>query len=237
MHEKSSLQLPDRCPICGNRSFVRAAILWDELVEEWELDAYQKAYIDDQQGVRCNRCLSSLRSMTLASAILHVFGIADLFVNCCARNAVFRKTRVLEINEAGQLTRFLSQLPDYSLANFPQHDMQHLEFADSAFNLIVHSDTLEHVPDSMQGLKECRRVLAPGGFLIYTIPITPERLTRSRHGMPPSYHGTEGGKRPDNLVHREYGGDFWCELFEAGFHNIRIHRMVYPASMAVIAEG
>ena len=46
---------------------------------------------------------------------------------------------------------------------------------DETFDLVVHSDTLEHVPDPVRGLAECRRVLKPHGLLILETP-NPENI-------------------------------------------------------------
>jgi ubiquinone/menaquinone biosynthesis C-methylase UbiE len=40
--------------------------------------------------------------------------------------------------------------------------MQRMTFADSSIDVIVHADTLEHVPDSKAAPKESMRVLKPG---------------------------------------------------------------------------
>ena len=44
-------------------------------------------------------------------------------------------------------------------------NMQRMSFADSSIDIIIHSDTLEHVPDSKTALKESKRVLKLGGHL------------------------------------------------------------------------
>ena len=59
-------------------------------------------------------------------------------------------------------------------------DMQALPHADGAFDLVVHSDTLEHVPDPVRGLAECRRVLKPRGLLILETP-NPENIWVATH--------------------------------------------------------
>jgi hypothetical protein len=227
--------VPERCPVCGASSFTKNSVLWDSLVRDWQLTPQQRSYVDLQQGLVCENCKSNLRSMTLASAILFRLRTKGTFAHCCASDKTLRNMRVLEINEAGSLTTYLRQLPKHLLAAYPEYDMQKLALPDSSFDLVIHSDTLEHVPDSIRSLQECKRVLAPGGFLAYTIPIIPDRLTRSRDTLSPSYHG-RGDNMDDCLVHREYGCDFWCELFEANFRNIYIHCIIYPASMAVIGE-
>jgi len=38
-------------------------------------------------------------------------------------------------------------------------------------DLIVHSDTLEHVDDPVAALTECRRIATPSGACCFTIPI------------------------------------------------------------------
>jgi SAM-dependent methyltransferase len=113
--------------------------------------------------------------------------------------------------------------------------MQEMSFPDSSIDVIIHSDTLEHVPDSKTALIECRRVLKPGGHLFYTVPIVIGRLTRTRRGLPPSYHGKQGVNRDDCVVQREYGADFWCEIFQAGFREVSLTSLIFPASVAIHA--
>jgi SAM-dependent methyltransferase len=112
--------------------------------------------------------------------------------------------------------------------------MQHLPHAEGTFDLVVHSDTLEHVPDPVRGLAECRRVLKDGGACVFTVPIVVGRLTRSRTGLPPSYHGD-----PDDgsgyLVHTEFGADAWTWPLAAGFADCRIVSLEHPAAHALIA--
>jgi SAM-dependent methyltransferase len=142
---------------------------------------------------------------------------------------------VVEINPAKNLSRFLQALPQHALHSYPQLDMQRMSFADSSIDVIIHSDTLEHVPDSKAALRESRRILKPGGHLFYTVPIVIGRLTRTRGGLPPSYHGMPGAKREDCAVQTEYGADFWCEIFDAGFRELSLTSLIFPASVAIHA--
>jgi len=112
--------------------------------------------------------------------------------------------------------------------------MQRLPHADESFDLVVHSDTLEHVPDPVRGLAECRRVLRDGGACVFTVPIIVGRLTRSRAGLPPSYHG-EAAKGDAYLVHTEFGADAWRWPLAAGFADCRIVSLEHPAAHALIA--
>ena len=49
-------------------------------------------------------------------------------------------------------------------------DIEDLPFADGSFGTVVCTEVLEHVPNPRQALAEFRRVLAPGGVLIGSVP-------------------------------------------------------------------
>jgi ubiquinone/menaquinone biosynthesis C-methylase UbiE len=49
----------------------------------------------------------------------------------------------------------------------------HLTYEDASFDLVITSETLEHVPDLDVALAEIHRVLAPGGHHVFTIPLLP----------------------------------------------------------------
>ncbi len=144
--------------------------------------------------------------------------------------------RIVEINPAGDLSPRLAALARLERVRFPSVDMQALPHPDGSFDLLIHSDTLEHVPDPRRGLSECRRVLAPGGWLAMTIPTIPGRLTRDRRGLPASYHGCEARNRDDHLVHTEFGADAWSMLAETGFERIGIRTFAYPCAIAWLAR-
>jgi SAM-dependent methyltransferase len=221
----------DSCPICGSSELEQHAILWPELIADWELSPEEAAYIDEQQGFTCARCRVNLRAMTLASALMEHFGYAGLFRDFCA--GPLAAMDVLEINEANQLTKDLDTSPRHVLAKYPEVDMRAMPYADASFDVVIHSDTLEHVPDAVAALRDCRRVLRDGGVLAYTVPIVVGRRTRSRIGMKESFHGSG---EPDNLVQTEYGADAWCEAMEAGFREVKLHALRYPASIAILAR-
>jgi len=223
------------CPVCGGDRFTSERVLWPELIEQWNLSADEVSYIDLQQGFCCASCKNNLRSMTLAAAVTSAFGFAGNFEDFCRSNPLIRQLTVIEINPAKNLSIFLQALPRHALHAFPQLDMQRMSFADSSIDIIIHSDTLEHVPDSKAALRESRRVLKPGGHLFYTVPIVIGRLTRTRRRLPPSYHGKPGVNRDDCIVRTEYGADFWCEIFEAGFREVTLTSLIFPASVAVRA--
>jgi SAM-dependent methyltransferase len=225
----------DRCPVCGAKEFIRQRILWPELIEEWKLSSEEVDYIDLQQGFCCANCKNNLRAMTLAAAITKTFGFEGSFKMFCSNNVRIRDSIVIEINAAGELSRFLKLLPKSKQYCFPEIDLQRMDFTTESIDVIIHSDTLEHVPDAKAALRESWRVLKRGGCLFYTIPIVVGRLTRSRHQLPPSYHGNPAMTRDDFRVQTEYGADFWCEVFETGFRDLRLTTLVFPASIAIAA--
>ncbi len=226
-----------RCPACGGERFHEQTVLWPELIAEWELSPEEVQYIDQQQGFACLDCGNNLRAMTLAAAISRSFDHAGPLRELCLANTRFRECKLLEINSAGELTSIFALLPHHSLVAFPEFDMQRMNLPDASVEIIIHSDTLEHVPDPLQALRECRRVLKKGGLLFYTVPVVVGRLTRSRTGLAPSYHGTRAaGAVNDYRVQTEYGADFWSEPFAAGFDNVTISSLIFPASVAICAR-
>jgi SAM-dependent methyltransferase len=223
---------PTICPVCGGTSFNQSAVLDPELIAQWELQPHEVDYISEQQGFACTKCDANLRAMTLAQSILTAFDFDGLFCDWVEDRAL----AVLEINRAQMLTPFTSVIRGHVLAEYPVIDMQRLPYPDGSFDLVMHSDTLEHVTDSVAALRECRRVLKPGGCLAYTAPIIVGRLSRSREGMAASYHGGTGANATDYLVHTEFGADFWDYLFRAGFDHVEMLSYRYPAGIAILAS-
>ncbi len=223
------------CPVCGADRFTTDSVLWPELIDQWELSPEEVAYINLQQGLCCTECKNNLRTMTLAASITRAFGFTGSLKNFCRDDDRIRQLTVIEINPAKNLSPVLQTLPKHELHSFPQLDMQQMSFADSSIDIILHSDTLEHVPNPKAALKESERVLKPGGHLFYTVPIVVGRLTRRRRNLPPSYHGKQGVNRDDCVVQTEYGADFWCEVFDAGFREVNLTSLIFPASVAIHA--
>lgn len=221
------------CICCGSTSLTETPILWESLISEWGLSPIEAAYINRQQGLHCQRCKARLRGMTLAAAMMRMNSFQGLFKDF-VKTRWMQKKRILEINRADWLTQYLKLVPGHLLSSFPEVDIQNLPHADNTFDIVVHSDTLEHVENPLQAMRECQRVLKPKGFCAFTVPVVVGRQTRSRAGLPPSYHGTEGQMSADYLVHTEFGGDVWNLAFQAGFSEVRLFSLDYPAGLAFV---
>ena len=143
-------------------------------------------------------------------------------------NEEFRRLRIAEINACGALHAYLKDHPNLNYSEWMStakpgevhdgvrcEDLQGLTYPDNYFDIILTSETLEHVPDPDRAWREIYRTLKGGGCHIFTIPIVPwQRETRHRArivgGMredllEPAYHGPWG--REDMLVYTDFGMD------------------------------
>jgi SAM-dependent methyltransferase len=77
-------------------------------------------------------------------------------------------------------------------------DIQNTHFQDSYFDLIIHSDVFEHVPDAIKAEKEQLRILKPDGHIVFTVPFNIDSTNDDiyaeissgviQHLKPPIYH-------------------------------------------------
>ncbi len=222
------------CSICGGGKFSFRKVLWPELIGQWQLSEIETAYVDEQQGRACDNCGANLRIVALGDAMLGAIG-AEPPLQVFATTPAATRLRILDINGAAAISPALAGLPLYVRGDFPAVDMHALPFGDGTFDLVIHSDTLEHVERPVRALEECRRVLVPGGHLCFTVPVIVGRLTRGRAGLANSYHGDPLAPSEDFVVHTEFGADAWCVVMEAGFTHLTINQVSYPAATALSA--
>jgi SAM-dependent methyltransferase len=223
------------CTICGNDKFLDNKVLWPALISEWGLLPHEIDYINIQQGRSCTTCKRNYRAIALAGAIMSAYDYRGTLDGFC-RDKDLQAMQVLEINTAGHLHDKLKTLTNHKLVEYPEFDMMNLELPDNEFDLIIHSDTLEHIPDHKLALRECARVLKPNGHCIFTIPIITGRLSRSRHGLKDSFHGNPECQEKDYIVHSEFGMDVWKSVIEAGFTSCKFFVHDYPSAIAIDAQ-
>jgi len=226
--------LIDYCFACGSSGeFVFSNIINNELAKSWGLSEDLRLGFDIRESTNCKVCGNSLRSNFHAKAISKTIDPGS----SCLKEAVIsdnaRKLRVAEINACGALHQFLLQLPglEYSEymtddSNIRSEDLNQLSYNSDSFDIVLTSDTLEHLPDWSRAAKEIRRVLKPNGVHIFTVPAILTRLTRTRaiqdgkkiaHLLSPSYHGRDPKRTADYTVYNEFGADFRREIDKLGF--------------------
>ena len=226
------------CPACGHPSVVRSRpALTPGLIQAWELSPEWIARFEHREGTYCPVCGNNERARQLARVLVETLNrdyqlSARSLAELVAAPAL-ASLRLAEINSCGGLHRWLQLLPGvvYSESGATdgvrQEDLMSLTFGDASFDLVLTSETLEHVPDVPRALAEIRRILRPGGQHVFTVPVIWDR-PRSRtcaqrqgetlvHLRPPSYHGSPGQREEDMMVMTEFGADLMETLAHAGF--------------------
>jgi SAM-dependent methyltransferase len=245
---------------CGTCGFagkpLHRDVLWPELVAQWELTSQWQRWMNQREGSRCAWCGSSLRSGQLAAAIVQAAnrrsGSSASRLAALFRDPRPRALAIAEINSAGNLHRYLARCPGLRFSEFgstaaavPSEDLMKLSYADASFDLVITSDTLEHVPDIDIALREICRVLKPAGMHVFSVPVVWDRPTRQRatlkdgiltHLLPASHHGTPQEGKTDFLVFNEFGGDFVERCAAGGLEVELLRDAVNPALVTFIAH-
>lgn len=195
-------------------------------------------------GVRCLRCAGSSIHLAMGASLR-------------ARVPDLARLDVYELSARGPLVAFLRRathslqvsefLPDVALGSelggIRCEDMQQLSFADASFDLITHTEVLEHVPDDRRALAELHRVLRAGGILMFSVPmhggdVTIERAClrdgRIEHLLPPVFHGDPLRDGAGILAFRDYGRDILERVRAAGFEHVEFCApQIAPAWLAL----
>jgi SAM-dependent methyltransferase len=230
-----------RCDVCGRFGpwLYRRRVVPPRLEELWGLSPRLAEALARKESSHCAWCGAKLRARRIARVLLDTYpaGQARSVVEW-ARRPEARSLRVAEINRIEGLHEALLGLPNLAFSDFApgaspgkaiegirSEDLTRLTYPNRSFDLVLTSETLEHVPDLAAALAEVRRVLVSGGRHVFTVPLLP--------GVPQTY--TRSVVRPDGLVeHRapeirhpggdvgypvftEFGADLPDLLREAGF--------------------
>jgi len=221
--------------VCGQETTFafNSWVLPRELVEELG-DASLVAAFARRESLFCRACGSNLRVRRIAETLLGHYAQSASSLAELVREPRFGEIELAELNAAGALHPFLATHPRLTYAEYPDEDLRKLSYADGSFDLLLTSDTLEHVPDPRRALRESRRVLRPGGRHVFTVPLVPSRprtLVRARdepggtvHLVRPQHHGRGSGifalltrRHDDLLAYTDFALDLLDELRAAGF--------------------
>ena len=113
-----------------------------------------------------------------------------------------------------------------NLGEVQHEDMQNISFSENTFDLVLHSDVLEHVPNPIHAMKEVFRILKPGGICLFSTPIYSNRYSHKQTAVlenghinflgKPLYHGNPLSSE-GTPVFFEFGLNLINELHEIDF--------------------
>ena len=110
--------------------------------------------------------------------------------------------------------------------------LERLSYPDASFDLLIHSDVLEHVPEPALALAEAHRTLAPGGTMLMTVPFFASRDENFRrairredgtvqHLVEPEMHGDP--LNPEGvLAYHHFGWQLLDAIRMAGFRRAEV---------------
>ena len=211
----------ERCSCCGwiGPMLLRRRSIPPRLVALWDLSAREAAALARKETLLCAWCGAKLRARRLARVVLEKFPAPARSLHDWAARHDARSLHVAEINRVEGIHEAITGLPHLRSSDFGgegSEDLTHLSYADESFDLVLTSETLEHVPNLDAALGEIRRVLKPGGWHLFTVPVrpgTPKTLPRAEVGPPISHPGGDWGYP----VFTEFGADLVEVLDRAGF--------------------
>lgn len=254
----------ERCSVCGKirPMLYYRRIIPKRLVELWGLSPRQAVALAHKESDFCSACGAKLRARRIAWLLLGLYPVGGpgsttraASLRAWSRDPAIRQLRVAEINRVDGLHEALVGLPNFEATDYipgaapgavvdgvRNEDLCRLTYPDASFDLIVTSETLEHVPDLGKALTEIHRVLAPGGRHVFTAPVAPwepKTFPRARlradgeveHITAPVHHpaGDSG-----YLVFTELGMDFPDLLRVTGFQTTVCYGPVRDEDLAQV---
>jgi SAM-dependent methyltransferase len=202
------LTQPGTCAPCLRRTeFTTRTARWDRLADGRRTPQWSDALECDCEDRLCNR----------DRAVLH-FAEAVAGLRPWTRLLLFGPPAATDRRRAS-LGAAATTIP--RLLPAEAADAWRLDAGDAAFHLIVAVEWLHRVPPLRAAFAEFRRVLAPGGSLVFTVPFRYRAaFTVSRNDLP-----RHDGRLPAeyrDAVH-EIGWDVLAMLRAAGFRHAAVH--------------
>lgn len=221
--------------------------------DDFELDSYrdtcaicgvEQEFRREKYAIRetyhCAQCRGSLREREHARVIVSHYGRGRVSsLEELVGQPEFSCLRIYEPGTTGAIRKYIRNFSGYHQSDFypedvckqeglapPHQNLESLTYEDDSFDLILHSDILEHVRHPGMAISEAYRVLRRGGVNCFTVPLQDPLPEKSRprvdtsgdedvNILPPHYHGN--GKGGKSLVYMDFGKDIEDMLRAAGF--------------------
>lgn len=103
------------------------------------------------------------------------------------------------------------------------------KFLPESFDALTMSHVIEHVPDPVALLRECYRILKPGG---HAVVVTPNSRSRGHRLYAANWRGLE----PPRHLHIFAAGSLKAAIRAAGFHKIRVSTTIRDTNAMFIAS-
>ena len=165
-----------RCIGCGYASVFRfdPTIITPQLREASGISDRLVEAFNCKESMFCSSCGASLRIRHLPAVLIQTFvGMSGIYCKSFEEllwNEEFRRLRIAEINACGGLHAYLKDHPNLYYSESLPHaepgevyagvrceELQCLSYPDNYFDIILTSETLEHVPDPGKAWQEIRR--------------------------------------------------------------------------------
>src|SRR5215510_473907 len=183
-----------QCAVCGRVSTFRfdPTIITPQLQNAWGISTNLVEAFNRKESMFCSSCGASLRIRRVATVLIRTFfeisGTLCKSVGDLIQNEEFQALKIAEINACGALHSYIKDHPNLYYSEWASHakpgeerdgvrceDLQCLTYPDNYFDIILTSETLEHVPDADRAWGEINRTLKNGGYHIFTIPVIPSQ--------------------------------------------------------------
>lgn len=210
-----------------------------EQVSTWGVSRSLLTEIVERENYLCTLCSSNFRKRAVAQTVLDLLKINDvdeLAITLHGNpNISMYETACHEIFVSDSINKCSNYIvseyfdgePAGAVVNGVRNEnLESLTFADNTFDVVITSDVLEHVADLGAALQEIRRVLKPGGYHVFSVPVDvamPKMRDRAiltdcgvKHLCAPVYHGDtiRGG---GILTFRDFGADIVDVMSRDGF--------------------
>lgn len=177
------------CVVCGRfRPMLdRRRVVPPRLAELWGLSPRLAAALARKESGDCAGCGAKRRARRMARVLLqlHPAGSARSLADW-VRDPSVQQLRIAEINRIEGIHDQFLALPHFAASDYlpgsapgaivegtRSEDLTRLTYPGQSFDLVLTSESLEHVPDLSRAIREIKRVLVPGGRHVCTVPLLP----------------------------------------------------------------